>query len=85
MAMRLAAWVRLASSSSQASAVPASLASQHNSLWTSVAAFNRSLSTGRATAQQGGNGQGDSNTVFTGTADVRTDKSPDEVATDSNR
>jgi hypothetical protein len=80
MALRhLAAWVRVASAAPQASTIPANLASQTNSLRPAVAASTRSLFTGHATAQQC------SNTVFTGTADVHTDKSPDEVATDSNR
>lgn len=41
----------------------------------------RKIWTGHLAAQQ----DSGTSTVFTGTADVKTDKSPDEVATDSNR
>jgi hypothetical protein len=48
----------------------------------------RSITTGQPTASQQGTRaeEGDSsNTVFTGTAEVHTDKPPEEVATDANR
>lgn len=48
----------------------------------------RNITTGQPTASQQGTRaeEGDSsNTVFTGTAEVHTDKSPEEVTTDANR
>lgn len=49
----------------------------------------RHITTGQPTAQQGTRAEEEdssgSSTVFTGTAEVHTDKAPQEVATDANR